>query len=85
PIISKLADAIETYRSQIEKMKLAEKEQQLVISRIEHKLRTAQKKDSSLKSLISNLRTHIDGSVCILCGHDHGSEAALLDAIDGRL
>ncbi|CAB3647490.1 DNA replication and repair protein RecF [Achromobacter mucicolens] len=85
PIISKLADAIETYRSQIEKMKLAEKEQQLVISRIEHKLRTAQEKDSSLKSLISNLRTHIDGSVCILCGHDHGSEAALLDAIDGRL
>lgn len=83
--IAELQRAIETKRQQIGEMKVAESEQELRISSVDRELKTARENDSSLRALITDLRTHIAGSTCVLCGHDHGSEEALRAAIDRRL
>lgn len=55
-----------------------------VVTRIEQQLRDAKKDADKLKSLVAELRSHITGSECLLCGHDHGSQQELLAAVDGR-
>ncbi len=84
-IVEDLQRSIEVKRRQIEEMRREEEAQKLHISSLDRELQTARENDSTLKSLIADLRTRIDGSTCVLCGHDHGSEDALREAIDRRL
>lgn len=60
-------------------------DQELVVARLEQELGSARIDDTNLQSLIAELRTHVDGATCLLCGHDHGSLEALLAAIDQRM
>lgn len=59
--------------------------QELLVARVERELGSAKTNDTNLQKLIAELRTHIDGATCTLCGHDHGTQDALLDAIDRRI
>jgi exonuclease SbcC len=59
--------------------------QEHVVARVERELGSARTNDTNLQKLIAELRTHIDGATCLLCGHDHGSRDALLAAIDRRM
>ncbi|MDC6169424.1 hypothetical protein [Paucibacter sp. XJ19-41] len=54
----------------------------LDVVRLERQLATAIAEASKLKGLIAELRGHVHGSSCLLCGHDHGSQEGLLAAID---
>lgn len=55
-----------------------------VVTGIEQQLKDAKKDADKLKSLVAELRAHIKGSECLLCGHDHGSQQELLAAVDSR-
>lgn len=59
--------------------------QQLQVAQFERELNSAKNNDTSLKGLIAELRAHVDGPTCLLCGHDHGSQNELLAAIDLRM
>ncbi|MDY7573084.1 AAA family ATPase [Actimicrobium sp. CCI2.3] len=59
--------------------------QEYLVARVERELGSARTNDTNLQKLIAELRTHVDGATCSLCGHDHGSQVALLAAIDGRM
>lgn len=83
--IGELQRTIEAKRQQIAEMRDWESAQELKVSSVDRDLQAARENDSSLKSLIADLRTHIEGSTCVLCGHDHGSEETLRAAIDRRL
>jgi DNA repair protein SbcC/Rad50 len=77
--------SIESKRLQVGEMQQAVLAQEFLVARIERELSSARSNDSSLKELIAEMRTHVDGVTCVLCGHDHGSEEALLAAIDKRM
>ncbi|WP_198082823.1 hypothetical protein [Variovorax sp. E3] len=77
--------SIESKRLQVGEIQQTVLAQELLIARVEREWSTARSSDSSLKKLIAEMRTHIDGATCILCGHNHGSEEALLAAIDRRM
>lgn len=59
--------------------------QEVLVARVERELSSVRANDTSLQKLIAELRTHVDGKTCLLCGHDHGSQDALLAAIDRRM
>lgn len=80
-----LQRSIEARRLQLSEAQQALLTQEQLVARIERELTSARANDSSLKKLISELRSHVDGANCLLCGHDHGSKAALLEAIDKRM
>jgi exonuclease SbcC len=82
---TQLQTAIETLRSQFGEAQKAEHSQEPLVARAERELAEARSSDSRLKELISELRGHVDGPSCQLCGHDHGSTEALLAAIDRRM
>ncbi|NUA30541.1 AAA family ATPase [Cupriavidus basilensis] len=77
--------AIEALRRQLGEAQQAEQAQELLVARTERELGEARSNDSRLKELISELRSHVDGPSCRLCGHDHGSTEDLLAAIDRRM
>jgi exonuclease SbcC len=77
--------AIEVLRRQFGEAQQAEQEQELLSARAERELGEARSNDSRLKELISELRCHVDGPSCQLCGHDYGSAEKLLAAIDRRM
>jgi exonuclease SbcC len=77
--------SIEALRRQFGGAQKAEHSQELLVSLAERELAEAKSCDSRLKELISELRGHVDGPHCQLCGHDHGSTEGLLAAIDRRM
>jgi exonuclease SbcC len=58
--------------------------QNLLVARIESQLAAAKKDADKLKGLVAELRSHVHGSECMLCGHDHGTPLQLINAIDTR-
>lgn len=72
-------------RRQMGEFQLAENAQELLVANSERGLAEARSSDTRLKELISELRGHVDGNNCQLCGHDHGSTEGLLAAIDRRM
>ncbi|EPZ14952.1 hypothetical protein M622_17375 [Thauera terpenica 58Eu] len=77
--------SIEELRRQWGEAQQAVHSQELLVERVERKLAEARGSDSRLKGLISELRGHVVGPNCQLCGHDHGSAEKLLAAIDRRM
>lgn len=77
--------SIEALRRQFGEAQKAEHSQELLVAQAERELSEARSSDSRLKELISELRGHVDGPNCQLCGHDHGSTEGLLAAIDQRM
>lgn len=82
---TKLQASIGELRRQSGGAQQAEHSQELLVARAERELAEARSSDSRLKELISELRGHVDGPNCQLCGHDHGSTEGLLAAIDRRM
>lgn len=82
---TQLQASIEELRRQFGEAQQAEHSQELLVARAERELSEARNSDSRLKELISELRGHVDGPNCQLCGHDHGSTGSLLAAIDRRM
>lgn len=80
-----LQSSLETLRGQLSNSQQAVQAQELRLAQAERELEAAKSNDSRLKALISELRGHVDGPSCQLCGHDHGTIEALLSAIDQRL
>jgi exonuclease SbcC len=77
--------SINELRRQLSDAQQAEHAQQLLVAQAERELGLARSSDSKFKELISELRSHVDGPHCQLCGHDHGSSEGLLAAIDRRM
>lgn len=82
---TQLQASIDELRRQFGQAQQAEHSQQLLVERSERDLAEARSSDSRLKELIAELRGHVDGPSCQLCGHDHGSKESLLAAIDRRV
>ena len=80
-----LQSSLESLRSQLDDSRRVLQTQELRLAQVEGELEAAKSNDSRLKTLISELRGHVDGPGCQLCGHDHGTTEALLSAIDQRL
>jgi exonuclease SbcC len=59
--------------------------QRLVVVRVERQLGRARSDADKLKGVLAELRSYVQGSECLLCGHDHGSPQELLTAIDQRM
>lgn len=59
--------------------------QRLVVLRVESQLARARSDTDRLKGVLAELRSHVHGSECLLCGHDHGSPQELLAAINQRM
>lgn len=83
--IADLQGLTEAKRQRVTEMKKLQSDLELQIASVGRALENARENDSSLKSLIVDLQTHVEGSTCVLCGHDHGSEEALRAAIEQRL
>ena len=81
----KLQDLPELKRAQLGEMQQAITAQEHLVARLERELGSARNSDTNLQKLIAELRTHINSATCVLCGHDHGSQEALLTAIDKRM
>lgn len=77
--------AIESLRGQRDGAQAAAQEQQLQLDKAERELNQAKTTHNQVQALVVELRNHVDGPTCQLCGHDHGSTDALLQAIDRRL
>lgn len=82
---TQLQASVVELRRQVGEAQQAEQSQELLVARVERELAEARIGDSRLKELISELRGHVDGPNCQLCGHDHGSTESLLAAIDQRM
>ncbi|MDP9962851.1 exonuclease SbcC [Variovorax paradoxus] len=82
---NQLQTSIEELRRHFGEAQQAEQSQELLVARAERALAEARSSDSRLRELISEVRSHVDGPNCQLCGHDHGSTEALLAAIDRRM
>lgn len=82
---ARIQASIDELRAQLSEAQQVEHAQGLLLAQAERDLGEARSSDSRLKELISELRSHVDGPNCQLCGHDHGSTADLLVAIDRRM
>lgn len=82
---AKLQGLPETKRARLGEAQQAALVQERLVARVERELSSARTNDTSLQKLIAELRTHVDGATCLLCGHDHRSQDALLAAIDRRM
>lgn len=49
--------------------------------RLDRQLGDLDKKQTELRRLVAQLRTHVRGGICPLCGHEHDSEESLLRQI----
>lgn len=83
--LAKSEAAIESLRAQRDSAQVAAQAQQLQLDKAERELNEAKTGHNQVKALVVELRNHVDGPTCQLCGHDHGSTVALLQAIDRRL
>lgn len=52
------------------------------VAALAKQLEAARAEVSSVRGLVAALRSHVSSGTCNLCGHDHGSQEALLAAID---
>lgn len=77
--------AIEALRGQRDGAQAAAQAQQLQLSSAERELNEVKTSHNQINALVVELRNHVEGPTCQLCGHDHGSTDALLQAIDRRL
>lgn len=59
--------------------------QKLLVARVASQLARANTDADKLKGLVAELRSHMHGSKCLLCGHDHGSPQELLAAMNRRV
>jgi len=84
-IEAKLQGSPAAKRARLSETHQAVMAQERLVAHVERELNSARINDTSLQKLIAELRTHIDGATCLLCGHDHGSQEALLAAIDRRM
>lgn len=75
---------VDTWRPLVNEASQAVLVQGLQVARVDQQLTTAKSEESKLKRLIGEIRSHVNGASCLLCGHDHGSQEALLVAIDRR-
>lgn len=82
---TKLRGLSEAKRARLGEAQQTVMAQEHLVARVERELGSARNNDTSLQKLIAELRTHVDGATCLLCGHDHGSQDALLAAIDRRM
>lgn len=82
---AQLQTSIDELRSQVREAQQEEYAQQIALARTERELEETRNSDSKLKVLISELRAHVNGPKCQLCGHDHGSMEGLLAAIDKQM
>lgn len=76
---------LNTQQEQLDKFRQLVLEQQNLVARISGQLDNAKNDVDKVKALIAELRSHISGSECLMCGHDHGSQEELLLAIDQRI
>lgn len=83
--LAKSEAAIESLQGQRDGAHAAAQAQQLQLDRAERELSEVRTSHNQVKALVVELRNHADDSTCQLCGHDHGSTDALLQAIDRRL
>lgn len=60
-------------------------DQNLVVERVRRELASASRSASEIQEQVAALRSHVSDGTCLLCGHDHGTLEALLNAIDQRL
>ena len=77
-----LLSSLENLRGQLGEIQQAVQAQEFRLANVERQLEIAKNSDSRLKVLLSELRGHVDGPSCQLCGHNHGTTEALLSAID---
>lgn len=82
---AKLRDLLEAKRARLDEVQQEVMAQELLVARVERELGSARANDTNLQKLIAELRTHVNAATCLLCGHDHGSQDALLAAIDRRM
>ncbi|MCL6262711.1 ABC-three component system middle component 1 [Craterilacuibacter sp. RT1T] len=82
---AKLQGSSETKSARLAEAQQVVLAQELLVARVERELSSARSNETTLKQLIAELRTHVDGATCLLCGHDHGTHGALLAAIDRRM
>lgn len=82
---AKLRGSPEAKRARLGEAQQAVMAQERLVAGVERELSLARSNDTSLQKLIAELRTHVHGATCLLCGHDHGSQDALLAAIDRRM
>lgn len=76
---------LQALREQREAAQESVRVQTLVLGQAEREVKDAKDNRNQVHALIAELRGHIDDSTCQMCGHDHGSKEALLQAIDDRL
>lgn len=60
-------------------------DQDLVVEKVRRELASASRNASEIQEQVAALRSHVSDGTCLLCGHDHGTLEALLNAIDQRL
>lgn len=91
PVLAELESSVpeaqailRTLREQREVAQEAVRAQTVVLDRAEREVNDAKDSRNQVNALVAELRGHVDGSTCQMCGHDHGSMEALLQAIDRR-
>lgn len=82
---AKLRGLPELKRARLGEAQQAVLAQERLVAHLEQEFSSARINDTSLQKLIVELRAHVDGATCLLCGHDHGSQDMLLAAIDRRI
>jgi len=60
-------------------------DQNLVVERVRRELASVRQTASEIQEQVAALRSRASDGTCLLCGHDHGTLEALLNAIDRRL
>lgn len=76
---------LQTLREQREAAQEAVRVQTLVLGQAEREVNDAKDSRNQVNALVAELRSHVNSPTCQMCGHDHGSMEALLQAIDNRL
>lgn len=60
-------------------------DQNLVVEQVRRELASVRQTASEMQEQVAALRSRASDGTCLLCGHDHGTLEALLNAIDRRL
>lgn len=82
---AQLQQDVNTLQKQLSEPYQAIVAQKLFVARVQNQLALARKDADKLVGLVVELRSHVYGSECLLCGHDHRSPEALLSAINSRM
>lgn len=81
----RMVGAVERLKGELVQLTQQVLSQEQLVSRIEQEYSAATSSANSVKELVAELRSHVHGSDCLLCGHHHQTQDALLSAIDSRL